>query len=478
MVHTRTMGLHIVVNACAAALIAPLLVSGCTGQREGGQPHAGEPETQRAPDASVTTPLASESPESTEPLVLVTRADRGRVRLTVRAAETFLAGGQSEWRVLHASGTGGVAGRELRDHATVLRRVGRHDAALGVLPASAVDATVRPVLVGGVDPLRRPDAYPLQVTGAAPGPVTQLTVVGDVMLARGVSEPERALAPMMARLASADLTIGTLESTLSEDGRPQQGGDSFAADPRVVPLLAEAGFDAVSVANNHVGDFEVPAMLKTLRLLRSGGVVPFGAGRDLGAASRAAVLEQDGMRFGFIGFNAIGETPRATRDQPGALSVRMPPRTGPLVQADLRHVVRLVRRLSARVDAVVVLPHWGTQYTHVAEPIQHRVARRLAAAGADLVVGGHPHWVQGLARIGDTVVAHSLGNFVFDMDFMTETQQGIVLETTWWGAELKGIELVPYRMDHDFAPRVVRGGEADDILRDVWDHSHGPFSAR
>ncbi len=103
-----------------------------------------------------------------------------------------------------------------------------------------------------------------------------------------------------------------------------------------------------------------------------------------------------GVRFGFVGFNAIGETPRATPERAGALSVRMPPRTGPLNRADLRHVLGLVRRLAARVDVVVVLPHWGTQYTHVAEPIQGRVGRRLIAAGAALVAGSHPHWVQGV----------------------------------------------------------------------------------
>src|SRR5690606_18403629 len=144
---------------------------------------------------------------------------------------------------------------------------------------------------------------------------------------------------------------------------------------------------------------------------------------------------------------------------------------GPLVEADLAHVERVVRRLARRVDVVVVLPHWGTQYTHVAEPVQHAVARRLARAGADLVVGGHPHWVQGLERVGASLVAHSLGNFVFDMDFMTETQQGVVLETTWWGNELKGFDLVPYRMDADFVPRRARGAEASDILDDVWSHS-------
>ncbi|MDN4176002.1 CapA family protein, partial [Nocardioides sp. SOB77] len=80
-----------------------------------------------------------------------------------------------------------------------------------------------------------------------------------------------------------------------------------------------------------------------------------------------------------VGFNAIGETPQATPAGPGALSVRMPPRTGPLVEADLRHVARTIARAERAADVVVVLPHWGTQYTHEPVPVQRTVARRLVA---------------------------------------------------------------------------------------------------
>ena len=155
--------------------------------------------------------------------------------------------------------------------------------------------------------------------------------------------------------------------------------------------------------------------------------------------------------------------------------MRMPPRTGPLDRGDLRHVLGIVEDLETRVDVVVVLPHWGTQYTHVAEPVQSYVARRLAAAGADLVAGGHPHWVQGLERAGDAVVAHSLGNYLFDMDFMEQTMEGVTLTATFWGDRLMGVELTPYRMDSTFAPRRAEGDLAADILRDVWANSFGPF---
>ena len=320
--------------------------------------------------------------------------------------------------------------------------------------------------MNGVDPVR-----------THPGAV-ELTVVGDLMLTRGVPDAARALRPLSDRLRSADVTVGNLESTLSRDGTPHQGGDSFGADPSVLEPLQRAGFDALSLANNHTGDYGDDALVETVRLLRRSPIEPFGAGADLAAASRAAVVARHGTTFGLLGFNAIGETPEAAARQPGALSISMPPRTGPLDVAELRRVQRLVRDLARRVDVVVVVPHWGEQYTHAPWAVQRLVARRLVDAGADLVAGGHPHWVQGLDAYRGAVAAHSLGNYVFDMDFATETQQGVLLETTFWGDRLVGVDLVPYRMGPGFAPAPAVPEEAADILADVWSTSTGPFRAR
>jgi poly-gamma-glutamate capsule biosynthesis protein CapA/YwtB (metallophosphatase superfamily) len=191
------------------------------------------------------------------------------------------------------------------------------------------------------------------------------------------------------------------------------------------------------------------------------------------------VLEAGGTRFAFIGFNAIGETPQAAPGQMGALSVRMPPRTGiELNQGDIDHVLGIIRRADRQGEVVVVLPHWGDQYTHTPEPIQRDVSRRLVAAGADLVAGGHPHWVQGMDEVDGVPVIHSLGNFVFDMDFpQEESREGVVLETTWWADELKALRLVPYAMEiGPYVPRVVGGERAANILGDVWGTSTGPYA--
>ncbi len=297
-----------------------------------------------------------------------------------------------------------------------------------------------------------------------PEPVTTLTVVGDIMLGRGVTG-RPALEPMAAQLADADITVGNLESTLAVLGPPNPvQGDPFSASPRVRADLRAAGFDVLGLANNHTGDYGDASLVETVSLLRAGGFATFGAGAGLRAAREPAVVRRHGIDFGFLGFNAIGETAEAGPGQPGALSVSMPPRTGPLDPAELDRVLADVRRLDREVDVVVVVPHWGEQYTYEPWPVQRRVARALAHAGADLVVGGHPHWVQGAEWVGDTLVVHSLGNFVFDMDFSPETMEGLVLEARFRGDRLVSADFVPYRIGPDYAPRVVPRSQARRML--------------
>jgi poly-gamma-glutamate synthesis protein (capsule biosynthesis protein) len=436
---------------------------------------------------------------ATEPLALAVHATRPVRPLPAGSARRLLRRGASRWSVIgQGSGrmrvvTGGLpqltapGAADANTASAALRRVRRQPDVLALVPASAVDARVRVLRVGGVHPLRSPERYPLQIaTGEAPGSVTTVTVVGDVMLGRRVGDaleaagdPAAVLRPLAARLRNADITVANLESTLSTNGQPTQGDDSFAAAPSVRSGLRLAGFDVLGLANNHVGDYGPVALVETLERLSGFAVV--GAGRNLRAARRPVVLERDGVRVGFLATDSIGESPAATARTPGTNRLDMPPRTGPLDRAALRRIAGEVRRLAARVDTVVVMAHWGTQYTHEPEPIQRRVSGVLARAGADLVLGGHPHWVQGWEAIrgaggAPVPIVHSLGNFVFDMDFMEQTQEGVFVEAVLWDGRVMALEPVPYVIGTDFAPRRVIGDRAAAVLSDVWSTSRGPWS--
>jgi poly-gamma-glutamate capsule biosynthesis protein CapA/YwtB (metallophosphatase superfamily) len=403
--------------------------------------------------------------------------------VTVANARRITTSEATRWSAIGQSGGQmRVLSTEDRRASEVLREVRGSRNVLGVVPADTVDARVRVLTVDGRHPLRDPERYPLRIRSVRPIPeITTITAVGDIMLGRRVGDRHRAnpgapLKPLGKRLARAEITVGNFESTLSAAGSPTQGGDSFAASPRVRLALRAAGFDLLSLANNHVGDYGDRALRQTLDRFDSARIETVGGGRNLDAARRPVIIERDGVRVGFLAVDSIGETPSATGTRAGTNRLNMPPRTGPLNRSQLRRITSDIRALDRRVDTVVVLTHWGTQYTHRSEPSQRTAAQAFADAGADLVIGGHPHWVQGYEMAGSAVVVHSLGNFIFDMDFQTKTREGIFLEIVLWGGAVKAVEPVPYVIDSAFTPRLVRGDRGRGILNDVWRNSRGPFA--
>jgi poly-gamma-glutamate synthesis protein (capsule biosynthesis protein) len=417
------------------------------------------------------------------PLALIVHATRPLADVRLSDARRVVADGGDRWSDIGQ--TGGRMRVITTEHHTarqVVTAVRDSDGVLGIVPADAVDATVRVLTVDGVHPLRDPADYPLAVRSSRPVPtVTTLTAVGDIMLGRRVAarhpnDPNEPLQPLSKLLASADITVGNVESTLSRDGSPTQGGDSFAASPRVLSGLKRSGFDVIQVANNHLGDYGDKALRETLRRYHDAGLPTVGAGRNLGEARRPVIVERDGIKVGFLATESIGETPAATRTRAGTNRLDMPPRTGPLDRAALKRITGDIAALAKRVDTVVVLSHWGTQYTHRPEASQRTAARAFADAGADLIIGGHPHWVQGMQQFGSTPVIYCLGNFVFDMDFQTKTNEGVILEAVLWGGQVKAVEPVPYVIDRTFTPRLVRGERAQRILDDLWRSSRGPWA--
>jgi poly-gamma-glutamate synthesis protein (capsule biosynthesis protein) len=479
-------------------LVAVAGLAGCAndptpGTRQTEPTAAGSPAT-RATTATTARPSAA-TPTTRTPLVLAVHPTRPPMNLTVNTALAVIAGRVTNWTTL-GSGRGPVrlaAGPQVTNAPVAARResdraalaaVERDRGAIAVVPATAVGPSVRTMAVAGHHPLREPAHYPIMIAGPPPGPVVTAAAVGDLMLGRRVGRAMAAagdfsavLRPTALRLADADLTVGNLENTLSRAGAPRQGYDSFGADPRAVRGLRLAGFDVLSLANNHVGDYGPQALVETVRLLRDAGLAAIGAGANLAEARRGAVVERAGVRFGFLAFNAIGETPTAGRRRPGAVSLRMQPRTGPLAAADLAAMLADIRTLRKRADVIVVYPHWGQQYTGEAVPDQRRVGRALVDVGADLVIGSHPHWVQGAEIYRGRLIAYSLGNFVFDMDFSRPTTEGVVLELVFWGARVKVAEFVPVRIGRDFAPRFLSRPAGQPILDRIWRASGPPFSA-
>ncbi|MGE5453790.1 MAG: CapA family protein [Methylocystaceae bacterium] len=255
--------------------------------------------------------------------------------------------------------------------------------------------------------------------------------VGDIMLARklntymtkyGYGHPVKNIG---GDLASSDITFGNLESPIGTTGSKMPGkGICFRADPRSVATLNGGGFDVLSVANNHMLDYDEPAFNETLALLKANSIAAVGGGVNLEAAREPVIINKNGLKIAFLAYSDMADLyfsssyPRkfqAEEDTPGVA-----PTVRDLMLEDVTQAGKMA-------DMVVVSLHWGWEYNKSPTEAQRLLAHELVDAGANLIIGHHPHVYQGIESYGGGVIAYSLGNFIFDQNQSLETREGLVL---------------------------------------------------
>jgi poly-gamma-glutamate capsule biosynthesis protein CapA/YwtB (metallophosphatase superfamily) len=271
-------------------------------------------------------------------------------------------------------------------------------------------------------------------------PTATLALTGDLMLNQPIAEGGRSpgSAGVWALLHGADLVFANLECPLTSRSAPADKLVAFRSDPRLARDLVAAGVDVVTLANNHMYDQGVLGMFDTLAALRVAGVAAVGAGEHLGAALAPAILPAQGLRIAFLGVaTTLPVGCAAAPDRPGLAPIRVTtsyvadpsgleetPGIAPFVETrawsgDVEAVVAAVRAARRQADACVVGIHWGVPNGWVAQfqdPLatyQRPLARALVDAGADVVVGHHPHVLHGIEMLEGRPVFYSLGNFVF-----------------------------------------------------------------
>ncbi|MEX0781299.1 MAG: CapA family protein [Dehalococcoidia bacterium] len=288
-----------------------------------------------------------------------------------------------------------------------------------------------------------------------PGPLT-LVAVGDMMLARSVGQrvlsdgPEVVFGEAVAAiLREADLAIGNLECAVSERGEPQPKGYTFRAPPAAVEALELAGFDMVSLANNHALDYGPDALHDTVMHLEDRGIRAVGAGPDLPAASAATILERGGLRIAFVGLVDVPpEGPGFSRD-----TWEAGPDSWGVAWADEETVRAAVAAAAESADIVVALLHFGFEYHTTPSAAQRTLAHTAIDAGASLVIGTHPHVLQEVEEYGGGLIAYSLGNFVFD-GFDGTANDSAILRVTLEADAVLAWELVPVELVDNGLPRL------------------------
>jgi poly-gamma-glutamate capsule biosynthesis protein CapA/YwtB (metallophosphatase superfamily) len=278
-------------------------------------------------------------------------------------------------------------------------------------------------------------------------PSVTLNFVGDILLASSVGTliaREGPVAPwegVKATLAEADFTVGNLECAVGTTGTPTPDKSyTFRADPVSVQGLVEAGFDLVSLANNHTLDFGTECMLETIEHVSAAGIVPIGAGKDEASARAPHILEKNGIKIGFLATNMVVPTIAwAAKGQTPGMAVDYS------VWND--NIVSRIRDLSNEADIVVVLIHWGEERKTQLEDWVVSMEETLRQAGADIIIGTHPHVLQGIRYDGETVTAHSLGNFVFTTrDDFPACQAGGILRISVSSKGIREVQFLPTKI--------------------------------
>lgn len=236
----------------------------------------------------------------------------------------------------------------------------------------------------------------------------RLGAVGDMLLltdpasGRPDRKPQDIFRNCPSLFAGCDVVLGNLECTLSGDGKVVPTEPRVVATPELVEGIAPAGFHIVSLANNHTFDCMDEGFARTRRQLDDMCVAHFGAGANLEDACLPAIVTVKGLRLAFLGVvePRCGKCQVATAESQGVCPL------------DVDELARRIARLKKEVHHVIVSIHWGDERFLIPSPQQVLQAHALADAGASLILGHHPHVVQGLETYRGVPIAYSLGNFV------------------------------------------------------------------
>lgn len=256
-----------------------------------------------------------------------------------------------------------------------------------------------------------------------------LLFTGDVMLGRSVNQniaqhndPTWPFIYVADRLKSADITYINLEGPLIAECPITETGMKFCGDLGNVAGLVEAGVDVASLANNHSTNYGASGLTATMETLKSNGIEPVGVGSPV-------KLMRQGQVFTFLSFNDIGPYPGIDNVVPSTLSDQ-------------------ISRVKVKGETLIVTFHWGHEYQSTPSERQISLAHQAIEAGADLVVGAHPHWVQTHELYQGKPIYYSLGNFVFDQEWSPETKRGLVVEFTYLNGVLINTNELPVLIEN------------------------------
>ncbi len=266
---------------------------------------------------------------------------------------------------------------------------------------------------------------------------------GDSLLTRKIADKVSPFARLFPKLDTASLAIVNVETAITNSTTKESKEFNFNSPPRFAQLMADAGVDVGSLANNHSLDMGDQGMLDTIDALTDAGIDPVGAGVNLAAAVTPSIHIIGNIRVAVFGASQVIPSPKwvATPTRPGVASAGKH-----TIDKATEHLLAAVQQAKATNDVVLVMMHWGQERMSCPTDVQIATAKRLREAGATAVVGAHPHVLQPIVADGDGVIAYSMGNFIWSPRSGITADTGI-LELRFDGDKLIDTIFHPHRLD-------------------------------
>ncbi len=294
------------------------------------------------------------------------------------------------------------------------------------------------------------------------------TAVGDILLSRGVSEkidkegfgyPYNHVKDLFA---NKDIVFGNLECPIYEGkGAAYKRRDLiFKASSENAAFLKRAGFNILNLANNHTMDYKSDGLISTMEILNEQNIKFFGAGKNYSEARKPLIIDKKDSSIGFLGYSIF-------------------PPEGFIFSEDKADVARVGNNLENEIkmakkqcDFLVVSFHWGNEYHFYPSENQKQLAYQAIDSGADLILGHHPHVLQGIEKYMDKYIFYSLGNFIFDKQIQKGTDESIIVDIVIKDDDIENIRLIPVKII-DCQPTIAADDEAEYILQRLKTYSKG-----
>ena len=288
-----------------------------------------------------------------------------------------------------------------------------------------------------------------QATLAAVGDIRLDGPVGRLIARGGAKAPVSGLGEAL----QADIVFGNLECSLTKRGEKQLKKWNFRAPPKSLALLKAAGFNILNVANNHIMDYGRTGFLDTLAALKKNNLTYVGGGKDIAEAERLRIVEAGGLKVGFLGFTStFPQEAWAKKRRPG------------VAYSNFDRFPGIIKRAKDQCDVLVVSFHGGTELAEEPNDIQKGFTRMAVDAGADLVLGHHPHVLQAVELYKGKPILHSLGNFLF-VSPNPATRYTVIAKATLTASGVSRVDFIP--IDNNWGTPKPAGPEGRKLVYDA-----------